>query len=222
VEHKSTREKMAGMSRKEKVHYIWYYYKMHIIGSLLLIVAVTSFIVDTLNNKEVLLNVTLMGKYVNSEKLETLQTKTTEDLVKDPKNKTEIRYDYLSKSDDPRDQFTPISIQKLTASVAAADIDILILDKNDFEIYAKQGMFLPLTSIPEFASIDLKGYETIKYSNKENDIKEDIYAINIAALPILKDVSFDTKDKVLGIISNSKHLDKTAEFLNWFFSQSSL
>jgi hypothetical protein len=222
VEHKSTREKMAGMSRKEKVHYIWYYYKIHIIGSILLIMAVTSFIVDAVNTKDVLLNVTLMGKYVDSEKLESLEKKTTEELVKDPKNKTEIRYDYLSKSDDPRDQFTPVSLQKLTASVAAADIDILILDKNDFEIYAKQGMFLPLTSIPEFASIDLKDYETIKYSNKENDIKEDIYAINIAGLPILKDISFDTKDKVLGVISNSKHLNKTVEFLNWFFSQASL
>ena len=223
MEHKTTKENLEGMSLKNKISHIWYYYRFHIIGSVVVIAMIASFISTSINAKIPVLNITLLGRYSDSTKVEILQNKATLKLVNDPKNKKEIRFDFLMKSNDPADQqFTMAAIQKLMASVAATDIDILILDKEDFEIYAAQGMFSPLSVIPRFSDLPLSGYEIIKFKSEEKKIPEDSYGIAVDTLPLLKQISYDTKDKVLCVVSNSKKLSILPDFLGWFFTESSL
>ena len=87
MEHKTTKENLEGMTLKQKINHIWYYYRLHIIGSIVLIGMVTSFIYTSMNSKIPVLNVTLLGKYADAAKIETLQNKATLKLVNDPKNK---------------------------------------------------------------------------------------------------------------------------------------
>jgi hypothetical protein len=220
MEHKSTREKMANMTRREKFNYIKEYYKFHIIGSLVLLAIITSFVVEARNKKEPVLNVTLTGAYVDNQKLQDLQDKATATLIKDnPKNKKIISMDFLIKSDDPGDQYSYASSQKLMASLAAADIDILILDKQSFEVNGKEGIFMRMDTLPQYSTLDLNDYEPLRLSDKENNVEEGIYGFSLENSQFFKNVDYDTKDKILGIAANSKNVDKSLEFIKWFISQ---
>jgi ABC-type glycerol-3-phosphate transport system substrate-binding protein len=220
MEHKSTREKMADMTTREKFNYIKEYYKFHIIGTLVLIAIVTSFVVEARNKKEPILNVTMMGNYVDNQKLQELQEKATASLIKEnPKNKKIVAMDFLITSDNPADQYAYASSQKLMAALAAGDIDILIMDKESFEANGKEGIFLRLDTLPQYSTLNLKDFETLKFSNKENNVEEGIYGISINNSQLFKDLNYETTDKILGIVSNSKNVDKAFEFIQWFISQ---
>ncbi|WP_281413995.1 hypothetical protein [Clostridium polyendosporum] len=41
--------------------------------------------------------------------------------------------------------------------IAAADIDILVLNKSEFENYAKQEMLKSFDSVPGFSNLNLSG-----------------------------------------------------------------
>jgi hypothetical protein len=219
MEHKSTREKMAGMTRREKIDYIWHYYKIHIIGSILLIAFIASFVVDVMRSKEVVLNVTLLGHYVDLNKKEELQNRINDELVNDPNNKQEIRIDFIIKNDEVMDQMAIASMQKLQASIAAADVDIIVVDRKDFELFAEKGMFKSLTDIPEFSSLGLKDEALVKYKIPELDNQEQIYGINADVLDIFRDINYDLNNKILCVVSNTKRQNKAIEFLRWALSQ---
>lgn len=222
MEHLSTREKMQGMSSKQKANYIWYYYKFHFIGAIVLICMIISFIVSAANSKTSALGVTLMGSYADTNKLDELKNRAEDALIKDNKKKQEIRIEYLQKTDTGMDEMTSVSLQKLMATISAKEIDILILDKKDFENYAKQGTFKKLSSVPQLSTIDFTGYEFVKAKATDTDTTEEAYGISLDNLPALKDVSFDTKNKVLCIVTNGQHVDKAVEFIKWIFTIKSL
>ena len=210
------------MTSKQKTEYIWEYYKFHIIGSILLIAFVTSFVVDVMRSKETVLNITLLGNVIVPDKIEELQNKATSELVNDPKNKQEIRFDFLIKTDDMKDQYSIASMQKLQASVAAAEVDIMIMDKKDFEIYASQGMFMKLKTIPVIDKLNLPNDAYLKHKVTETDTEEEVYGINVENMSILKDIGYDTKNKVLCVVANTKRLSMVEKFFPWFFNQKSV
>lgn len=220
MEHKSTREKMADMTTREKFSYIKEYYKFHIIGTLVLIAIVTSFVVEAKNKKEPVLNVTMMGSYIDNQKLQDFQDKATAALIKDnPENKKIVAMDFLISSANPADQYAYASSQKLMAALAAGDIDILVMDKESFEVNSKEEIFLRMDNLPQYSTLDLKDFEPLKFSDKEKGIEEGVYGISIKNSQLFKNLDYDTSDKVLGIVSNSKNVDKSFEFLRWFISQ---
>lgn len=222
MEHMSTKQKLKDMNTKQKLEFIWDYYKFHIIGTIVIIAIITSFTVDIMNNKETVLNMTFLGDYMDSDLRETLQNKATSQLVKDNQNKKQILIDFLIKKNDMKDEYSMASVQKLQASIAAKDIDILVLNKSDFQIYANQGTFMKLSQLPNFSQLDIQEKDLLNFQVKDVDSKPEAYGINIENLAILKELKYDPKDKVLGIVVNTKRPDKASEFLKWFFAQNSI
>jgi hypothetical protein len=222
MEHKSTREKMSGMSNKEKRKYIWEYYKYHIIGTLLGIGIIVSIVSGILNQQQPIIGVTIMGTYVDSDKLTELQNQAGNDLIKDnPKNKKIIRHDFLTVTDNPMDQFTRASKDKITLTVSSNELDILIVDKDSYDSYVKLGMFLRLDNLSNFSNLDLKNRSTVKGAIVDSgDVKEaGIYGISMDNLPVLQELKYDTKDKVLCVIANTKNLDFTFNYIKWLLNK---
>jgi hypothetical protein len=214
MEHKSLKENMSNMTTKEKMIYIWYYYKFHIVISIVAIILVASFVVQTITTKGTAFDVVLLGKYADTTKIDTIANKMTKDIIND--NRKEMKIDFLTVSDDNQ-EYTQASMQKLTAMLAAKDIDVLILDKTSFETYAKQHMFLKLTSIPNYSKLNLNGHDAIKYK-LDDDKQEETYGISLDNLPILKQISYDSTNKILCVTSNSERLDKASATINWILN----
>jgi hypothetical protein len=225
MEHKSTREKMANMSKKEKASYIWEYYRYHIIGTIVAIIFVTSFVSGILKQKESILGVTLVGKTIDTAKFEELKNKTNAEIIKDdPKNKKTVSYEYMTITDNAMDEYSRASRDKLTVTIAANELDVVILDKATYDSYVKQGMFLRLDTLAQYSNSLLKNYPPVKgkIEAEGSDNSEGVYGINVENLPILNSLKFDSKDKVLCIITNTKRLDKSIEYINWLLSQTSI
>jgi hypothetical protein len=222
MENMSTKQKLKDMNTKQKFEFIWDYYRFHIIGTIIIIAIVTSFTIDIIKSKETILNITALGEYMDMDRKEILENKVNAELIKDEQNKKQILFDFLVKQKDMRDEYSMASVQKLQASIAAKDVDVLILDKSDFEIYASQGTFMKLSQLSNFAQLNIPEKDLVKYQAKDIDSKEEIYGINAESLPVLEELKYNSKDKILCIVVNTQRLDKVSEFLNWFLAQNSL
>lgn len=222
MEHMSTKQKLKDMNTKQKFEFIWDYYRFHIIGTIIIIAIVTSFTIDIIKSKETILNITALGEYMDMDRKDILENKVNAELIKDEQNKKQILFDFLVKQKDMRDEYSMASVQKLQASIAAKDVDVLILDKSDFEIYASQGTFMKLSQLSNFQQLNIPEKDLVKYQAKDIDSKEEIYGINAESLPVLKELKYNSKDKILCIVVNTQRLDKVSEFLNWFLAQNSL
>jgi hypothetical protein len=223
MEHKSIKEKMSGLTKKEKISYIWEYFKYPIIGVVAGIAIMISIISGIINQKESVLGITLIGNYVDTNVLTEFETKTSSELIKDnPKGKKIVSYDFLTVTDNPMDQYTMAAKEKLTVKVAAGEVDVIILNKKSYDDYVKIGMFKRLDTMPNFSALNLKGYSTVKGAVVDENVtkEEGIYGINIENLPAFKNMKFDTKDSVVCIVANTKRLDTVTQYINWLFSQS--
>jgi len=217
MEHMSTKEKMKGMTFKEKTSYILYYYKLHITIIIVLIAFIASYSMSIISRKDSVLNITLVGNSIDSNKQVQLETKAEDALIKTDKRKKEISFDFIQTSADPRDEISLVATQKLVASIASKDVDILILDTKDFDAYVKQGTIMKLTSIPNFSNVHVPNSSLVIGKVNNLDKADEAYGINAESLPLLKYLNFDSTNKVICIPSNSKHVDKSIEFLKWIY-----
>lgn len=217
MEHLSTKERLRNMNFKEKTNYILYYYKFRMTIIIVLVVAIAFFSLNIINSKETVLNITLIGKYIDADKEDQLKNKADNALIKTDKKKKDISFVFLQTSDDPQDDTNSIAYQKLTALVSSRDVDILILDKKDFDNNVKKGLFMKLSTIPGFFSLHVPDSSLVKWKIKNSNKASEPYGINVEKLPVLKFINFDAKNKVMCIVSNSTHVNKAVDFLKWVY-----
>ncbi len=74
---------LKGMSKKKKAEYIWEYYKLHIIGVLVVICIIASFIHGQITKVDYVFNLTMLGNTVDTSKMTDLESKLTKVVVKD-------------------------------------------------------------------------------------------------------------------------------------------
>jgi len=210
------KEKMKGMTFQEKTIYILSYYKFHIAVIIVLIAIIVSIPMSIINRKVSVLNITLVGNSIDSNKQAQLETKAEDALINTDKKNKEISFDLIQTVDESS------AMQKLEVSIAAQDIDLLIIDKKDFDASVKQGMFLKLSSIPNFSNIHVPDSSLVKGKVNNLDKTDEAYGIKADNLPMLKYLNFDSTDKVMCIVSNSKHVDTAIAFLKWLYQSKTL
>ncbi|MDT8719111.1 hypothetical protein IAI10_20895 [Clostridium sp. 19966] len=210
-EKKTFKENTANMNKKEKLKYIWYYYKFHIIVTIVIVAMVGSFVSTLVTRKSTYASITLLGDYVDNSKLSDYNKKANASLLPNNK-KSEITITFLQKGDDSNSYNAD---QALTARIAAKDIDILVLSKSDFNNYAKLGSLLDLSDLKndkdlsklnfiEATNDSDKGKITKPYGIDANDFSSSFNSIN-----------YDYKDKVVAIIVNTTNKDNSVKFLKW-------
>jgi hypothetical protein len=188
---------LAPMSPKERMAYIWEYYKFHIIGTIVAIVLLISFISSIGGKKEVVLNMTIIGQGVNTEGVVQIQEHLTNELVND-KADEEVYIETLTYDKSSQDPVSQAGLQKMTAQISTGAIDLLIVDKELFEeISSQQSSLLAIN--------DFKGIDKVLTS------KEEIYGISTSDINILEPLKLG-ENKVLCVPSNTKNLKKINEF----------
>lgn len=187
---------LAPMSPKERMAYIWDYYKFHIIGTIVAIILLISLISSIGEKKEVVLNMTIIGQGVNPEGVVQLQEQLTNKLVQD-KGDEEVSVQHLTYNNSSMDEASRAGIQKMAAEISLGSIDLMIMEKELFEEISSQNALLALN--------DFKG------TNKLLPSDEKVYGISTSDIKLLASLTLD-ENKVLCVPSTAKNLKKINEF----------
>jgi hypothetical protein len=209
---------LKSMSNKKKAEYIWDYYKIHIIGTIVIIGILGSLIHSQLTKVDYVFNLTVIGKLVDSNKKDDLEKQITSLVVSDGAIRKQAIVDIIppSSSNNPADIMPVEYTQKFTAMLSVGGLDVIVLDKSVFDIFVKQDILLKLDNA---TGLNLDSIKNEKIKAIGSDDKSEVYAINAEDIKILKDTGLDTKNKVIGIISTCKQQDKSILVLNWLLKR---
>lgn len=196
MNEKTVKENLSTMTFKEKLDYLLYYYKVHVIVFILIIAAIGSFIYTEATKKSIYLDISYLGGYISEETSQNIQSSIEDILIPgDEKNIVQINSFGLENGGD---------ITKVQASIAAHEIDIAIMNKENFEKYYQAELFLDLNSISDFSSLDISDDSLVKRDNG-------VYGIKVSNLDIFN--KLDAGDNILVVISNTENIDKIIPLL---------
>ena len=204
---------MKSMSSKEKIGYVWDYYKIHIIGGAVLIFVLISIIYGQITKIENIFNLTLMGPTINDEKILDLEKDITSILISSAEKKKQASIGLLQVSSqigNMNNDFDAQLMQKFMAQVSVGEIDLLVLDKNNFDKFVEQKTFSNLEEITELSQAAFKNKKLLGDSSASG-----VYGIDAENNKKLENIGYDTKNKVICIVVTSKRKDKAVEIMKW-------
>lgn len=197
---------------KKKLENYWYYYKLHTIAAIFVVIVIIVSITSAVGNKQPVLNVDLVGKSISEDARVKMEDKFNSELVKNPKQTVSISFMQYDSSPKGDPQMNSAVINKIMATTASKELDVIIIDKDTFDSYVKQGMFLRIDKVSELGDL---GQTNLKFidGKQENDKENYHYGIDVSDNEMLKATGYDTNDKVLGIVSNSTRKDISSKFI---------
>lgn len=208
------------MTVMEKADHIWEYYKIHIIAGLFVLLFAGSMINHLFINKPkaLLVNLSLLGGYVDTNRLSDFGDKLTEALLDDPEAHEEVKIDFFTFDDQGDIQLAMASRQKFMAMTSIQEIDVLIADRAEFESLAYQGYFKPLDTVLDPSTLE-DFYDRLITARSEEDSEDFYYGIAADDIRILSEISYPTEGKVLGIVINTPRPEKAVELVQLLFQQ---
>ncbi len=142
-EFKEEREALKHGTLKQKLGYFWDYYKWHLIGGIVLLVVVVSFLSHVLGQKtEVFYAAMLNSTKLNQEGSLADQFLTYTGI--DPADNQAILDDAMRISFDYLDELSIYSVQKLSSAVASGQLDVIVAGDDLFAHYAMEGVLSDL------------------------------------------------------------------------------
>jgi len=119
-------------------------------------------------------------------------------------------------SNDQGDQAYAMSM-KVTAMIAAGDMDLILVDMTKYESLAKQGAFETVDSLAGELGISLPKEE--KFLVKPNDAKESlVFGIDVTNSTFLKDNDINGEQIIAAIRVNSKHKQAALELYKTIYT----
>ncbi|WP_234122789.1 hypothetical protein [Clostridium hydrogenum] len=203
-------EMIKKMSFKEKVSYIWDYYKIHIIIGLALIIGITSFVHGQIVKPKAYYNISYIGDYINPNYCSLIQKDLNKTILNnDKKNSISVDSIFIDKNSI---QQNPYALQKLAARISAKDLDFAIVNKKFFDTNFSSGMFYNLQSLKGFSSLSKDNYEFITKTNSSGHLG--VYGISAKNSTVLNKLHFPNNDNMLVVISSSERKDKALGVIN--------
>ncbi|WP_078544530.1 hypothetical protein [Litchfieldia alkalitelluris] len=199
---------LAPMSFTEKISYLWEYYRIHFIASIVILIVLVTTISSIIEKKDIVLNIVVMGQMVDSEKLQSLQNSVNVELVnEEDRNSSEVSVRHIQYSSTQMDQQASVGLQKMAAEMSSKAIDIFVVDKALFEQINSQGQLLNLEDIQgvELSSID----ESHLYLSAQQEGQ--VVGIDSTAMNIFSDVTTGG-EFVLCIPANAQNMEKISQF----------
>lgn len=217
--------KKAGIDEKKARNFL-YYYKYHIIISIVLVIAVVYFVRGCVNKVEPDFNVAFLGRlgYLDaSEKLKEI-IKENIPIITEPG----IDGAYLTDDEVIGEQQYAMQM-KTTVLFAAGNIDVFILDKPNYEKYAKLGVFISLDEIAPRLGIDMEkhkeyilkvesGGDNTGDNQAEAPVEEGpehLYGIDVKDSKALNKAGVIGNEMIAAISAGCKQVDKAERFLEF-------
>lgn len=205
------KELFSAMSTKEKAKYIWEYYKYYLFAFLLVILVTIFLVSDQLDKKEPALSIFVLGDLVDSNEINNIAQKLNEEILTDEERKThEVSVQVIPYAPDAADfSMVMAALQKVTGEISAGDLDVLFIDKKQFEMMNRDQYFY---SQNELVDGSLPIDENFLYF----DSKQQPTGIDVSAVPLFKE-AIDDSEMVMGVLVNSQKIEKTKKLFNVLF-----
>lgn len=163
-EIREQQQKTKNMTLKGKLSYFWYYYKIHTIVAIFVIIFVVSFIRQYVTNKPYAFYAVLLNADNNPETIDTsfLWEDEFQTYAGIDPNSYQVNIDTsVTLSSDGGSQYDMANRQKMTAMMNIGDIHAILADTENFESYARLEFFYDLTSV--FTAEELAPYADYLY-----------------------------------------------------------
>jgi len=203
--------KWLGIDQKKFETFI-HYYKFHILGGIAALVFLISLIYSIVTNVDPDLNVAFVGSIFYQD------TEVFKEKVKDaiPDLKA-VGTDSAIIFEGMDGQMEIASNMKLTVLFAAADMDVFIIDKQQFDKFAQQGTFEKLDELAEELKIEEQGIKVYR-AKAEEDGKEYIYGIDLTQNAVLKECGIEGEEIIGAVRVDSKHREEAISLIKYLFN----
>jgi hypothetical protein len=205
----------------EKMDHFWEYYKLHTIGSIILIVIIGSIIQGVIQNQRekaieaslppIDSTITLFGEFRMFAQEPDLSPMEQQILTLMPEWQR-VKIDYVYAPLEARDQFD-IGMQQRSMIVLATERpDIYIVDDRNFARLARQGAFLPLTSMSEGWKSQL-GEDKLIYATVEGETQIALLGLDITSSRIFEGLQITDGPKIMVIRGDSQNQEKAVNLM---------
>lgn len=156
------RERLQSMTFREKIDYLWEYYKLQFFAIIGAIIAVIYIISSVTGNKEPALNVVFVGETVNITAIDELNQQVNEAIIpEEERDDQEISLQFVNLSEAGGPQQSMAEVQKFTTLLAADAYDVIIAEEETFEMLSGQGALADLNRVANLDEINTGGHETV-------------------------------------------------------------
>lgn len=200
--------KLKEMSMKQRFSYFWDYYRYHVIGVCLILVLMGTVIREITNQSTILLNVVISEMINESTDVTELEQQLTQ-IVKSEAEENETIRIYAYPFNNIQSSFsdlTEVYLEKFVAQVAISELDVFILDENDFSYFFEQGLFKPLDELLQ----EVEGMDSSDYLLADEG---HVYGIRLEGNKLLEANGIETKNKVVAMLSNSLRQEESADLI---------
>jgi len=131
---------------KEWWNNYWFYYKWHTIAGLFVLALIIGTIVDVVTRINPDIDIMVASQYVFAdEHVEEIKAKISE-IIEDTNNdgRKTVQMSLLNTSTEPKDEMQIASQQKLYLEFAAGDSFIFFMDRELYEVYNGDDLFIEL------------------------------------------------------------------------------
>lgn len=201
------------MTRKQRMSYFWDYYRYHVIVAGFMVVFIGSVFFEMRHQPDILLNLVLSQPVNETTDWTDLEKElTTSYHASDIRHETVKIFAYpFWQVENHYNELTQVYLEKFIAQLAASELDVFILNRDDFSYFFEQGIFQPLDETDLLNQVD----------DNKHFIATDgkTYGIQLAGNAILESYGIDTSDLIMTMFSNTLRQEESLEFMLTIYKQ---
>ncbi len=186
----------------KKIDNFWYYYKVHVVATIFIIIVIAITLKDCANNVTPDVSLAYVGnKYISEETSKKLsESLSSSDIISDINNdgKYVVSFTPLNISNDIRSEQDMAMQQKVMIMIAAGEIQVFFVNKQYLEVFSKQGALMPLDKIAKEHEIDVHKTPEIKVAIEDSN-EEHIFAIPLEGNEKMAVLGINSKDLYIAI-----------------------
>lgn len=208
---KTNKEKFKSMNSKQKLEYIWEYYRFTILGTIIGVLLVGNLVYTMLKPKpnfdNHLIVTAMMMLDTDKEELDRAYFK---------ENFNSDIY-YIPADWSVTDQATIVNDQMMMLKIQVREADVFAMSQARFDRYMEiEGFdpFMPLEEVPEFKPILEAHKDQLLTAKGAEDGKEHVYGIKIEKSNAFQGATI-LEPLVISLINPPKNMEKALEVVNY-------
>ena len=216
-EAKTEKEKLQDMKLKQKLAYLWEYYRLHALFFVIIVLFISYAIYSAVKPKvETSLYVAIVNNNLEDDTLDELNADIETALNLDlKKEKVFLNSSFYLNADAG---YAMNYKQALITFVAASEIDIIIAPQSEFANFAQNGFFHDLTEqLPTHLYTSLA--ENFFISTSYEDPEKKAYGIYLSGAKYYHDNSHEGEPYILGFVLNSPNRNNSIDFIEYMFKK---
>ena len=214
---KQERKKLKDLTFKQKLEYIWDYYKP-IMAGIIGIIVIISVVVSIVRGSQIEteLNVAFINSYVYDDDVAALYEGFLEySGLNGAKQRVDFDTTY-SLSTENENQATMANQMKISAVIAAQSLDVMIMPKDIYQNYLIMGAYQDLNQAMDSEFMQ-EHRELWQMDKQEDDTAEKVYALKLKENHKLGKV-YEGQEVYVAVVTNTTKEENAVAFLKYLLS----